>query len=117
MNLRQEVGGVKLNWRKLDSTADIKAIPFKDFSEVVVFVESDKDVASFLVKNGILCWHGNYIWFNQDGEYTGWDSNLDWYTGENELWNTIGTFFVPERKVAKILLSIFVTFIPAKVVN
>ena len=103
MNLRQEGGGVKLNWRKLDSTADIKAISFKDFSEVVVFVESDKDVASFLVKNGILCWHGNYIWFNQDGEYTGWDSNLDWYTGENELWNTIGTFYIPERKVAKIL--------------
>ena len=103
MNLRQEIGGVKLNWRKLDSTADIKAIPFKDFSEVVVFVESDKDVASFLVKSGILCWHGNYIWFNQDGEYTGWDSNLDWYTGENELWNTIGTFYIPERKVAKIL--------------
>ena len=103
MNLRQEVGGVKLKWRKLNSTADIKAIPFKDFSEVVVFVESDKDVASFLVKNGILCWHGNYIWFNQDGEYTGWDSNLDWYPSIDDNWNTIGTFFVPERKVAKIL--------------
>ena len=103
MNFRQKIDGVALNWRKLNSTADIKTIPFKDFSEVVVFVESDKDVASFLVKNGILCWHGNYIWFNQDGEYTGWDSDLDWYTGENELWNTIGTFYIPERKVAKIL--------------
>ena len=104
MNLRQEIGGVKLNWKKLDSTADIKAIPFKDFSEVVVFVESDKDVASFLVKNGILCWHGNYIWFNQDGEYTGWDKDLNAYPFDNgEDWNTIGTFYIPERKVAKIL--------------
>ena len=35
MNLRQEIGGVKLNWRKLNSTADIKTIPFKDFSQVI----------------------------------------------------------------------------------
>ena len=63
MNLRQEIGGVKLKWRKLNSTADIKTIPFKDFSEVVVFIESNED----------------------------------------EDWNTIGTFYIPERKVAKII--------------
>ena len=103
MNLRQEVGGVKLNWRKLDSTADIKAISFKDFFFFFVFVESDKDVAFFLKEINEICYHGNYLWFNKDGEYTGWDSDLDWYTGENELWNTIGTFYIPERKVAKIL--------------
>lgn len=103
MNLRQEIGGVKLKWRKLDSTADIKTIPFMDFSEVVVFIELDKDVASFLAKNGKLYWHGNYLWFNQGGEYTGWDSDLDWYPSIGDNWNTIGTFYIPERKVAKIL--------------
>ena len=70
MNLRQEIGGVKLNWRKLNSTADIKTIPFKDFSEVVVFVESDKNVAYFLKEINEICYHGNYLWFNKDGEYT-----------------------------------------------
>ena len=48
MNLRQEVGGVKLKWRKLNSTADIKTIPFKDFSEVIVFIESNKDAEKIL---------------------------------------------------------------------
>lgn len=103
MNLRQKIDGVKLNWQILNSTADIKTIPFKDFSEVVVFVESDNDAASFFMKNKKLYWHGNYFWFNQDGEYTGWDSNLDWYPSLGDNWNTIGTFYIPERKVAKIL--------------
>ena len=103
MNLRQEVGGVKLKWRKLNSTADIKTIPFKDFSEVIVFIESNEDAEMFLRKIGKGYWYGNYIWFCSNGEYYGWDSDLDWYTGENELWNTIGTFYIPERKVAKIL--------------
>lgn len=103
MNLRKEIGGVKLNWQKLDSIADIKTIPFIDFSEVVVFVESNNDAVSFLRKIGKVYWHGNYLWFNQDGEYNGWDSDLDWYPSEHENWRTIGTFYIPERKVAKIL--------------
>ena len=104
MNLRQEIGGVKLNWRKLNSTADIKAIPFKDFSEVVVFIESNEDAKMFLRKIGKGYWEGNYIWFCSNGEYFGWDIDIDGYPLDNEEdWNTIGTFFVPERKVAKII--------------
>ena len=104
MNLRQEVGGAKLNWRKLNSTADIKTIPFKDFSQVVVFIESNKDAEMFLRKIDKDYWYGNYVWFCSNGEYYGWDSDLDAYPiNEDEDWNTIGTFFVPERKVAKIL--------------
>ena len=63
MNLRQEVGGVKLKWRKLNSTADIKAIPFKDFSEVVVFIESDKDdIKSWITeKHHFYCYERKWI--------------------------------------------------------
>ena len=104
MNLRQEIGGVKLNWRKLDSTADIKTIPFKDFSQVVVFIESNKDAEMFLRKIDKDYWYGNYVWFYSNGEYNGWDSDLDAYPiNEDEDWNTIGTFYIPERKVAKII--------------
>ena len=103
MKLRQEIGGVKLNWKKLDNINDVKAIPFKDFSEVVVFIESNEYAEMFLRKIDKDYWHGNYIWFNQDGEYTGWDRNLDWYPRIDDNWNTIGTFYIPERKVAKII--------------
>ena len=104
MNLRQEVGGVKLKWRKLNSTADIKTIPFKDFSEVIVFIESNEDAKMFLRKIGKGYWYGNYVWFCSNGEYFGWDIDIDGYPLDNEEdWNTIGTFFVPERKVAKII--------------
>ena len=104
MNLRQEVGGVKLKWRKLNSTADIKAIPFKDFSEVVVFIESNEDAEMFLRKIGKGYWEGNYIWFCSNGEYFGWDIDIDGYPLDNEEdWNTIGTYYIPKRKVAKIL--------------
>ena len=56
MNLRQKIDGVKLNWQKLNSTADITTIPFKDFSQVVVFIESNEDAETFLRKNrqGVL---------------------------------------------------------------
>ena len=104
MNLRQEVGGVKLKWRKLNSTADIKAIPFKDFSEVVVFIESNEDAKMFLRKIGKGYWEGNYIWFCSNGEYFGWDIDIDGYPLDNEEdWNTVGTYYIPKRKVAKIL--------------
>lgn len=104
MNLRQEIGGVKLNWRRLNSTADIKTIPFKDFSQVVVFIESNEDAVMFLRKIGKGYWYGNYVWFYSNGEYNGWDSDLDGYPlNDDEDWNTIGTFYIPERKVAKIL--------------
>lgn len=104
MNLRQEIDGVKIKWRKLNSTADIKAIPFKDFSQVIVFIESNEDAAIFLRKIGKGYWEGNYIWFCSNGEYYGWDSDLDAYPiDDDEDWDTTGTFFVPERKVAKIL--------------
>ena len=104
MNLRQEIDGAALNWRKLNSTADIKTIPFKDFSQVIVFIESNEDAAIFLRKIGKGYWEGNYIWFCSNGEYYGWDSDLDAYPiNEDEDWNTIGTFYIPERKVAKIL--------------
>ena len=103
MNLRQKIDGVALNWRKLNSTADIKTIPFKDFSQVIVFIESNEDAAIFLRKIGKGYWYGNYIWFCSNGEYYGWDSDLDAYPiNEDEDWNTIGTFYIPERKVAKI---------------
>ena len=104
MNLRQEVGDVKLKWRKLNSTADIKAIPFKDFSEVVVFIESNEDAKMFLRKIGKGYWEGNYIWFCSNGEYFGWDIDIDGYPLDNEEdWNTVGTYYIPKRKVAKIL--------------
>ena len=104
MNLRQEVGGVKLKWRKLNSTADIKAIPFKDFSEVVVFIESNEDAKMFLRKIGKGYWEGNYIWFCSNGEYFGWDIDIDGYPLDNEEdWNTVGTYYIPKRKVAKII--------------
>ena len=104
MNLRQEVGGVKLNWKKLNSTADIKAIPFKDFSEVIVFIESNEDAKMFLRKIGKGYWEGNYIWFCSNGEYFGWDIDIDGYPLDNEEdWNTVGTYYIPKRKVAKIL--------------
>ena len=103
MNLRQEIGDDKLNWQKLDSTADIKIIPFDKFSDVVVFVESDKDVVVLLEKMDRNYWNGNYIWFRSDGEYLAWDNSLDCYPLGNEDWNTIGTFYIPERKVAKML--------------
>ena len=104
MNLRQKIDGVELNWRKLNSTADIKTIPFKDFSQVIVFIESNEDAAIFLRKIGKGYWYGNYIWFCSNGEYYGWDSDLDAYPiNEDEDWNTIGTFYIPEKKVAKIL--------------
>ena len=104
MNLLQKIDGVALNWRKLNSTADIKTIPFNDFSQVIVFIESNEDAAIFLRKIGKGYWYGNYIWFCSNGEYYGWDSDLDAYPiNEDEDWNTIGTFYIPERKVAKIL--------------
>ena len=104
MNLRQEIGGVKLNWRKLDSAADIKTIPFKDFSQVVVFIESNKDAEMFLRTIDKAYWYGHHVWSSSNGEYYGWDKDLNAYPFDNcEDWNTIGTFFVPERKVAKIL--------------
>ena len=104
MNLRQKIDGVALNWRKLNSTADIKTIPFKDFSQVIVFIESNEDAAIFLRKIGKGYWYGNYIWFCSNGEYYGWDSDLDAYPiNEDEDWSTIGTFYIPERKVAKII--------------
>ena len=104
MNLRQEIDGVNLNWRKLNSTADIKAIPFKDFSEVVVFVESNEYAEMFLRKIGKGYWEGNYIWFCSNGEYFGWDIDIDGYPLDNEEdWNTVGTYYIPKRKVAKII--------------
>ena len=104
MNLRQKIDGVALNWRKLNSTADIKTIPFKDFSQVIVLIESNEDAAIFLRKIGKGYWYGNYIWFCSNGEYYGWDSDLDAYPiNEDEDWNKIGTFYIPERKVAKII--------------
>ena len=104
MNLGQKIDGVALNWRKLNSTADIKTIPFKDFSQVIVFIESNEDAAIFLRKIGKGYWYGNYIWVCSNGEDYGWDSDLDAYPiNEDEDWNAIGTFYIPERKVAKIL--------------
>ena len=104
MNLRQEIDGVKLKWRKLNSTADIKTIPFKDFSEVIVFIESNEDAKMFLRKIGKGYWEGNYIWFCSNGEYFGWDIDIDGYPLDNEEdWNTVGTYYIPKRKVAKII--------------
>ncbi len=104
MNLRQEVGGVKLKWRKLNSTTDIKTIPFKDFSQVIVFIESNEDAEMFLTKFGKGYWEGNYVWFYSNGEYCGWDIDIDGYPLDNEEdWNTIGTYYIPKRKVAKII--------------
>lgn len=104
MNLRQEIGGVKLNWKKLDNINDIKKIPFKDFFQVVVFIESYRCAAEFCGKINRTYWHGNYIWFYSNGEYYGWDSDLDAYPlNDDEDWNTIGTYYIPERKVAKII--------------
>ena len=104
MKLRQEIGGVKLNWKKLDNINDVKKIPFKDFSEVIVFIESNEDAEMFLRKIGKGYWEGNYVWFCSNGEYYGWDKDLNAYPFDNgEDWSTIGTFYIPERKVAKIL--------------
>lgn len=104
MNLRQEIDGVKLNWQKLDSTADITTIPFKDFCQVIVFIESNEDAEAFLRKIDKGYWYGNYIWFCSNGEYYGWDSDLDAYPlDDEEDWNTIGTFYIPARRVAKII--------------
>lgn len=104
MNLRQEIDGVKLNWQKLNGINDIKKIPFKDFSQVVVFIESYKCAAEFCGKINRTYWHGNYIWFYSNGEYYGWDSDLDAYPlNDDEDWNTIGTYYIPERKAAIVL--------------
>ena len=104
MNLRQKIDGVALNWRKLNSTADIKTIPFKDFSQVIVFIESNEDAAIFLRKIGKGYWYGNYVWFCSNGEYYGWDKDLNAYPFDNgEDWDTIGKFIVKERKEEKII--------------
>ena len=104
MNLRQEVGGVKLKWRKLNSTADIKTIPFKDFSEVIVFIESSEDAGMCLRGVGGGWGEGNYIWFCSNGEYFGWEIDIDGHPLDNEEdWNTVGTYYIPKRKVAKII--------------
>ena len=104
MNLRQEIGGVNLNWRKLNSTADIKAIPCKDFSQVVVFIESNEYAEMFLRKIGKGSWYGNYVWFCSNGEYFGWDIEIDGYHLDNEEdWNTDGTYYILKRKMEKIV--------------
>ena len=51
MNLRQEIDGVKLKWRKLNSTADIKAIPFKDFPKLLCLLNQTNMPKCFLEKS------------------------------------------------------------------